>query len=393
MDEKPLAEDRPQLQVNKATERYLDIRRVTVVGGIVDFILGVVKILIGKLAYSQALVADGVHSLSDLATDVMVVWAAKHASRGPDEQHPYGHQRIETVATIVLGLALASVAIGIGYEALEGIWQHKALSAPGVLALIAAALSVLAKEWIYHYTIRVADRLQSDMLRSNAWHSRTDAISSVLVIIGVAGTMMGWIYFDAIAAVAVALMILYVAGQMVRKGIRELIDTGVDPERLAAMKNVIIETEGVVDAHDVRTRLMGSDIYLDGHVLVQPKLSVSEGHRIGEAVKQRLQREFNGIADITIHIDSEDDASYQLSDKLPLRGELKQRILDQLDGMPEARDMTRVTLHYLNGQVHAEVWLALSTLESIEQAEQAAAKIKHALRGQKDFKHIDVVFN
>ncbi len=380
-------------QVLRSRERYEDIRRVTVIGGIIDLLLGVIKITVGKLAFSQALVADGVHSLSDLATDFMVIWAAKHASRGPDEHHPYGHQRIETVATIVLGLMLSAVAIGIAYDALEDLWRHERISVPGAWALVVAVLSVISKEWVYHYTIRVAERLQSEMLRSNAWHSRTDAISSVIVIIGVAGAMIGWVYLDAIAAVAVAIMILYIAIGMVRNGILELIDTGVEPERLQTMNTVIRNTEGVIDAHDVRTRLMGANIYLDGHVLVDPKVSVSEGHRIGEAVRHRLKQEFDGISDITIHIDSEDDESYQLSDKLPLRNELKEKFLDQLADIPQAHEIRRIIFHYLNGRIHAEFWLPLLSFESLDQAEQVAAEIRHRLSQDDHVAKVDVLFN
>ncbi len=380
-------------RVRQAAERYEDIRRVTVIGGIIDLLLGLVKIIVGKLAFSQALVADGVHSLSDLATDVMVIWAAKHASREPDEHHPYGHQRIETVATIVLGLMLAAVAFGIAYDALGDVWRHEAVSVPGAWALVVAVISVISKEWVYHYTIRVADRLQSEMLRSNAWHSRTDAISSVIVIIGVAGAMIGWVYLDAIAAVAVALMIIYIAIKMVRSGILELIDTGVEPERLQAMTSVIRETEGVVDAHDLRTRLMGANIYLDGHVLVDPKVSVSEGHRIGEAVRHRLKQEFDEITDITIHIDSEDDASYQLSDKLPLRNKLKQHFLDQLADIPQAQGIRRITFHYLNGRIHAELWLPLLLFDSLEHAQQVAAEIRHRLNQEDNVAKVDVLFS
>ncbi len=379
--------------VTQNVERYHIIRRVTVIGGIIDLLLGVVKIVVGKLAFSQSLVADGVHSLSDLATDIMVIWAAKHASREPDEHHPYGHQRIETVATIVLGLMLVAVAGGIAYDSIEDVWRQKALVTPGGWAIVIAALSVLSKEWIYHYTMRVADRVQSEMLRSNAWHSRTDAISSIIVIIGVAGSILGWTYLDAIAAVLVAVMILYIAAIMIRDGVQELIDRGVEPKRLREISQVINKTEGVVDAHDLRTRLMGSNIYLDGHVLVDPKVSVSEGHRIGEAVRQRLKKEFGEITDITIHIDSEDDASYQLSDKLPLRSKLKKQFLDQLREIPESREIEKITLHYLNGKIQAEIWLPLSLFNDLDHAKSTKEKICQILNEQDNVSRVDVLFS
>jgi divalent metal cation (Fe/Co/Zn/Cd) transporter len=172
-----------------------------------------------------------------------------------------------------------------------------------------------------------------------------------------------------------------------------LIDTGVEPERLQTMTTVIRETAGVVDAHDVRTRLMGSNIYLDGHVLVDPKVSVSEGHRIGEAVRYRLKQEFDEITDITIHIDSEDDESYQLSDKLPLRNELKERFLEKLADIPQAQGIRRITFHYLNGHIHAELWLPLLLFESLEQATQVAAQIRHRLSQEDNVAKVDVLFS
>ncbi|HFD79823.1 MAG TPA: cation transporter, partial [Gammaproteobacteria bacterium] len=187
--------------------RYREVRRVTVVGAVVDLVLGVVKILVGWLSQSQALIADGVHSLSDLATDFIVLYAAKHSHREADEDHPYGHGRIETLATVGLGIGLIAVSLGIGFDAVERMNEPEHLPVPGMLALVVAAVSIVAKEVIYQYTRRAALRLRSNMLMANAWHSRSDAISSVVVVIGVGGAMMGHAYLDPVAAIAVAVMI------------------------------------------------------------------------------------------------------------------------------------------------------------------------------------------
>jgi cation diffusion facilitator family transporter len=169
--------------------RYREVRKVTLIGAVVDLVLGVVKIVVGYAASSQALIADGVHSLSDLATDFLVLFAAKHSHREADAEHPYGHGRIETVATVALGVALLAVAAGICYEAVARFLETETLPHPGALALVIALLSVASKEAIYQYTVRVARRLRSNMLHANAWHSRTDAISSIVVVIGVGGAM------------------------------------------------------------------------------------------------------------------------------------------------------------------------------------------------------------
>ena len=374
------------------SQRYRDTKRATLIGAAVDLGLGVTKIVVGKLAFSQSLIADGVHSLSDLVTDALVVWAAKEAHREPDADHPYGHQRIETVATISLGLLLAVVAVAIGFNAISGVIKQEPLHTPTFWALVVAAVSVLSKETIYQYTMRVADRIQSDLLRSNAWHSRSDALSSIVVIIGVGGSMLGLIYLDAIAAVIVALMIVYVALKMIWQGVTELIDTGVDADQLSAIRNTALQIEGVTDIHDLRTRRMGSDIYLDGHVLVDPRLSVSEGHRIGDAVYAGLKRNLENLADITIHIDAEDDEKYQSSSHLPLRSELTSRLKKYWQDIPESEHISRIVLHYLDGQLQVEVWIPMDKLETLDDGDRIKRALREACGHDNQIGSVEVLF-
>ena len=183
-----------------AKRRYREVLRVTLVGSAFDLILGVAKIVGGFISTSTALIADGVHSLSDLFTDFIVIYAAKHSHREADAEHPYGHGRIETLATVVLGLSLMAVSIGITWDAISRLFHPDRLWHPGYLALILASLSIVIKEGLYHYSMGIARKYRSNMLKANAWHSRTDAISSVIVVIGVAGSMAGLNYLDAIAA-------------------------------------------------------------------------------------------------------------------------------------------------------------------------------------------------
>jgi len=373
------------------TRRYKATRRVTLIGGALDLALGVGKIVIGTVASSQALVADGVHSLSDLATDFMVIWAAREASREPDEQHPYGHQRIETLATIALGAGLGLVAVGIVWDAARSALAGD-LSLPGMAALLMAGFSVVSKELIFRYTMHVANELDSELLRSNAWHSRSDALSSLVVIAGVAGSMAGYAYFDALAAIVVAIMILWVSVRMIWQGAADLIDTGVQPSRVTQIKAAIKEVPGVRDVHDLRTRRMGNEIFLDGHVLVEPKLSVSEGHRIAEAVRHRLRGHFPDITDITIHIDAEDDTAYQKSAHLPMREEANALIDEYWARIPEARLITRRTLHYLDGKLHVEAHLPLEAFSGIEQASDAARRLRQAVAGDPRIAEVEVLF-
>lgn len=351
-----------------ADERYLQIRKVTLVGSVLDLLLAVAKLVIGFLAHSQALIADGIHSLSDLATDAMVLIAAKHGSRDADESHPYGHGRIETLATVILGIALILVAIGIGWDAVRRLFSPEELWQPGVWALVVAGVSVVSKEWIYHYTMRVAKRLRSDMLKANAWHSRTDAISSIVVMVGVAGTMAGLPYLDAIAAVGVALMIAKIGWELGWNSIHELIDTGLEAQQVEAIRNVIQTVDGVRATHMLRTRRSGGDALVDVHILVDPRLSVSEGHFISETVEKRLVAEVPEVQDVLVHIDPEDDQTCSPCVGLPSRKEILEQLAVFWDKVPGAEKRTRVTLHYLDGQIEAEVALPLGAVASQEEA-------------------------
>lgn len=373
-------------------QRYEATRRITVIGGVLDLALGVLKIITGYAATSQALIADGVHSLSDLATDFMVIWAAREASRAPDANHPYGHQRIETLATIVLGVVLAVVALGIAWDAGQSTLAGE-LRIPGQVALLVAGLSIFSKEAIFRYTMKVANRYNSELLRSNAWHSRSDALSSVVVLVGVAGSIAGYVYLDALAAVVVAVMILWVGGKMSWRGIQDLIDTGVNPGKVKEIEQVVRDVPGVRDVHDLRTRRMGNEVFLDGHVLVDPRVSVSEGHRIGEAVRHRLGQNFSDMTDITIHIDAEDDEAYQESSHLPLRRDIDALLNEYWARIPEAGIIRHKTLHYLGGKLHVEVHLPLDSFSGIQAAVDTGEKLRLAVAGDPRFADVKVLFD
>lgn len=349
-------------EVDTLSSRYQEIRKVTLIGSVVDLSLGVAKIAAGWLSHSQALVADGIHSLSDLLTDFMVLWAAKHAHAEADEEHPYGHGRIETVATVGLGLALIVVAIGIAYDAVDRLFHPDELLNPGFWALAVAASSVLLKELIYHYTMRAAKKYRSNMLRANAWHSRTDAISSVVVVIGVIGTMAGLSYLDAVAAVVVAVMIGKIAFDLIWHSIQELMDAGLEQERVLAIREAIMQVDGVVELHELRTRRIGPDALVDVHVLVESRLSISEGHHIAEAVRQKVVEEIDEVSDVMVHVDPEDDEICAPNKALPLRYEFLARLKPAWADISEAQYIEDVTLHYLDGMIEADLILPLSAM-------------------------------
>ncbi len=344
--------------VERRSARHLEVRRVTLVGAVADLVLGITKLWGGYLAQSQALIADGVHSLSDLLTDAIVLFASREASREADAEHPYGHGRIETAATVGLAISLLIVAAGIGFDAGRRLFEPSTLLRPTASALWVAFGSVVLKEALYHYTMRSARRLRSEMLAANAWHSRSDAVSSIIVIVGVAGALAGLPYIDAVAAVAVAALIARIGVRLAWASIGELIDTGLDRARIEAISNAILEVDGVAALHMLRTRRMAGKALVDVHILLRdPRLSVSEGHQISETVRARLIEDIEEVSDVMVHIDPEDDEMDHRTARLPLR----KTALNQLDrlweAVPEAGQIQEVRLHYLNGRINPEVIL------------------------------------
>ncbi len=371
--------------------RYREVRKVTVVGTVVDFILGVAKIVIGWIAHSEALVADGVHSLSDLATDFVVLYAARHSHMDADEDHPYGHGRIETLATVGLGIMLILVSFGIAWDAVSRIGVPDLLFTPGALALVVAFLSVLSKEALYQYTVNVARRLKSNMLMANAWHHRSDAISSIVVFIGVAGAMMGYHYLDAVAAVAVAVMIAKIGLDLVLSSTRELIDTALEPELVEAISEAITHVKGVRALHMLRTRRSGGRALVDLHLQVDPRISVSEGHQIGDTVRRKLLDKFDEVTDVTVHIDPEDDETESPCDHLPLREELVERLRRRWSDMASI-DSEDITLHYLSGKLQVDVTLPFSLLDQYDDPVQFVQQIEQSAKTIPEVEHVQVCF-
>ncbi|GKS70269.1 cation diffusion facilitator family transporter [Nitrosomonas sp. PY1] len=377
--------------MNMLQQRYREIRRVTLIGSALDFSLGTAKIVIGWIANSQALVADGVHSLSDLLTDFMVLYAAKHSHKEADSEHPYGHGRIETLATASLGLVLVVVAFGIGYHSIQRLNDNETVVEFSVLALSIALISVLTKEWIYRYTVSAARRLRSDMLMANAWHSRSDAFSSMVVLVGIIGVALGHAYLDAIAAVIVAAMIAKIGIDLLRSSIQELIDSALEPEKVALLRQQIVAVDGVRSVHMLRTRKSAGNILVDVHIQVDPRLSVSEGHRIGDVVRQSLLSQADGITDVTIHIDPENDEIMDYCGQLPLREHVIQALKQQWTDLPSTA-IENVTLHYLSGGIDVELDLPIEILPSILDAKKQADTLKQAAETLTYIREIQVRF-
>ncbi len=359
-------------------QRSQEINRVTWWGIFVNLIMSAVKIIGGTIGQSQSLIADGLHSLSDLASDVMVLVAAKHAGEEADDDHPYGHGRFETLATVGLGLFLIIVALGIAYDAGHRVFDDQIQSTPHYFTLIIAFISILSNEGLYHLTHRVGLRINSKMLIANAWHHRSDAISSIVVLTGIAGAQMGVPILDPIAAIIVALMIAKIGYELSYESILELVDTALEADKVEAIKANILKNEEVLEMHMLRTRRMGHTSLVDVHILVQPKLSVSEGHHISDEVERSLKDAFDDINDVTVHIDSEDDEHETHSSNLPLRSELIIALNKAWSQVPELKAIDDITLHYLAGKITVEATMPLSALKSLQEAEVIQGKFNKA---------------
>jgi len=359
-------------------QRYQLAHRVTVVGAVINLLLAGGKMVAGWFGNSQALIADGIHSLSDLISDGVVLVGARHGSREADADHPYGHARIETAATVLVGLLLLLVAIGIAWDATSRLFDPAALLLPGVLALSAAIVSVLLKEALYHYTLRVARQIGSKLLRANAWHHRSDAVSSIVVVVGVIGTMAGLNYLDAIAAIAVAVMIGKIGWELTASAIQELVDQGLAAERVAAIRSTILAVDGVDELHMLRTRRMGEEALVDVHILVDPRLSVSEGHYLSERVRSRVVQEIDEVTDVLVHIDPEDDEAVRPSIELPDRATLLKQLQPCWEAAGIAAQISGITLHYLDGELELEVRLPLDAAADAARLRELAETIQSA---------------
>lgn len=330
-------------------------RNVTLIGAVLDAALGLLKIVVGVIANSYSLIADGVHSLSDLASDFLVLAITRFSRSSPDSDHPYGHARFETLATVLLGCMLFAVAGAIAYENLLRFINHETLLVPAWPALVVAALSIASKEWIYRYTARVAREYKSDLLLANAWHSRSDAFSSIVVFIGVAGAMLGVVWMDVVAALAVAAIIAKIAISFIWQNLRQLVDEGLsvpDQKKIIALAK---EVEGVVNVHDLRSRLMGSDAYIEIHIEVDAWISVSEGHFIGNCVCKKIRKHMPDVTDIVFHIDIEHKEHDGLT-QLPTRHTIIEILKEAIPELSTVAQLEKTKLHYVNKKVLIEVF-------------------------------------
>jgi cation diffusion facilitator family transporter len=368
--------------------RYRESRRVTWVSVAVNFALTVAQITVGTLAHAQSLVADGFHSLSDLVADFLVLVANFHSRHPADASHPYGHQRIETAASFGLGLLLVATGGGILWAAAGRIQHLEDLPPVAPIALWTAIATLAAKEGLFRYMLRVGERLRSPMLIANAWHARSDAASSLVVTAGIAGSLFGYRFLDPVAALIVGFMILRMGAVFSWDALRELMDEGLSDQELAAIRDTIGATPGVIGLHDLRTRRMAQKVLIDAHVQVDGHISVSEGHRIGEDVRNRVLRDHNDVLDMLVHVDPEDDFSAMAAVNLPTRDALVVHLRSLLG--EELPDFEKIHLHYLGQRAEAEVFLPVCIAADPEWVQRLKQRLIERLPGDPYFRAVSL---
>lgn len=368
-------------------QNYQSAKRVTLIGTVADATLTTAKLVIGILGNSAALVAEGLHSAADLLFDLVVLVGMHMARKQADEDHPYGHGKYESLATLILALILLSVALGIVWDAAGRIQSHS-LEAPATITLWVALGSMIIKEFLYQYTVRVGRQIGSKIIVANAWHHRSDAIASFAALIGIAGAIMGWPIFDPIAAIGVAFFVGKVGVEIAIDSLKELTDasTAIDNEIHDAIQRLINEHPEVQSAHLVKARKMGPDIMVDVHVVVDPFLSVSEGHQIADEVEKTLIRQIADVTSVMVHVDvhddmaSESDMTERVERLVPSRSQLRERISGIGHLEPPLQGVHEVIPHRTPQGIVAEVFVTAEAGADIEQVREGARQLGRRLR-------------
>ena len=352
--------------------------KATLVGAFANLLLSVVKFIGGVAGHSTALVADALHSLSDLLTDAIVLATHKIGQIPADSNHPYGHGRAETIGATIVGAVIILAGIWIGYDVSQVILGGSKL-VPTWLAAGAAVLSILVNEGIFHYTRIVGEKTNSPAIIANAWHHRSDAISSVAALVGILGAHFGYSIMDPLAGGVVALMILKVGYDILTDGLRDLMDTGLSEDQTKEIQKLIADIPEVIKYHDLRTRTLGGEVFMDVHILVDTDLTVTEGHAAAERVRRSLINAFDKVQDVLVHVDGEED--HKLLQIYPsTRADLK-KIVDPIireSGLSVKR--TRMRVHHLKGTTLIEIYLQVDPDKSIREMNPQLKELKKHLK-------------
>jgi cation diffusion facilitator family transporter len=345
------------------------IQRQTIYSIIANLGLAIAKLVFGVLGKSSALIADGMHSFSDLLTDALVLISAKAAAKKADHDHPYGHKRIETASSQLIAWILIVVGVLFAWEIINA-WLHGQTDHPHTIVWIVALISTLTNEILYRVMARAANKVNSKLLLSNALHHRADGWTSLIVVVGTLLSIYTPWHLDALAALIIAALIIKMGVKLAWDSMQELIDKAADDKTLQQIRSAILKTVGVNSIHQLRTRLYAGDIYIDVHILVNPFISVSEGHHVGERVEENILKNVKDATDITVHIDPEDDEICAPCAHLPAREEITNQFNCTCSELSHYSEIDNIVIHYKNGKIILDMYFKSQKIKHSDKLKQ-----------------------
>jgi cation diffusion facilitator family transporter len=352
--------------------------RIILIGALANLLLAVLKIAGGIVGRSTAMVADGIHSLSDLLTDGVVLFTHKIGQLPADENHPYGHGRAETIGATLVGAVIIVAGLGLAYQSWEIIITD-AFRKPSWPAAAAALVSIAVNEILFRTTRSVGEATKSPSLVANAWHHRSDAISSIAALIGIGGAMAGHPIMDPIAAILVSVMIMKVGYDIAFSGLSDLMDTALSEDETRRIETMINGLPGVIQTHNLRTRRIGGDVLMDVHILVDHQASVTEGHQIAETVRRELIRTMDNVQDVLVHVDTENDAAFETI-YWANRSYLEQQVDPMVASIKEIQERTHLRAHHHGGKTTLEVFIKMKPGLDLDEATSAMKLLKEHLQ-------------
>ncbi|MED5434452.1 MAG: cation diffusion facilitator family transporter [SAR324 cluster bacterium] len=368
--------------------------KVTLLGLAANLILALAKGFIGIIANSSALIADAGHSVSDLLSDGITLWAVRMSSIPKDKNHPYGHGKFETVGSFIIALLLLFTGIGVAGHVFN---RMDASVVPGTIALWMAGIAIIVKEALFHVTRMVGRRTGSRVLMANAWHHRSDAISSVAALLGIAGAQLGIPLMDPIAGMLVAGLIIKTGIDIGYESIRELTDETVEEDVISELGKIMSGIEGVDHYHEMRARRMGPNLLVDMHIQVDSMMSISAAHQVAERVRLEILEKLPAVNEVLVHVDAEDDhvgdeGSELLQDIVLMRpqGEIENDVKKVLAEIPEIQGITHIYCHYLNQKLTVQVNILLDAEMRIRDAQKIASAARRKIEQIKDIDSADL---
>ncbi len=380
------------MQTIDLTEKHA--LRVTWLGLLANLLLALAKGFIGIIAHSSALIADAGHSVSDLLSDGITLWAVRMSGIPKDKNHPYGHGKFETVGTFIIALLLLFTGIGVAWHVFN---KMDSPEVPGTIALWMAGIAIIVKEALFHVTRMVGKRTGSRILLANAWHHRSDAISSVAALVGIGGAQWGIPLMDPIAGVLVAGLIIKTGINIGYESIRELTDETVEEEVLSELEQIMSEIEGVDHFHEMRVRRMGPHLLVDLHIEVDSMMSISAAHQVAERVRLSILEKVSAVNEVLVHVDAEDDffeeEGSEASKNIVLmrpQSQIERDVKKVLNEIPEIQGITHIYCHYLNQKLTVQVNIILDTDMRIYDAQKIASAARQKIEQIKDIDAADL---